>query len=448
MRDPQASLNFEADKVVRRLRMPLAPSHFLRSVLARRWVEEGHLVPFEILDEYTVTSPLYSFVTQPSEWCDAQLFEAGQLTLALQQQAVAEGFDLKDASAWNVIFDGLRPVFCDLMSFVALDSRKWWAAGQFARHFVLPLVVAQRRGLRACEVFKVWRDGLPPAVGRQMLGWSRYLTRYWPLVAAADDRAALRSAQPPATESRDDDPASITRFRRGLQASLSWMLDGVRPAHSTASTRQGAWLGYVSHRSHYPGSSVERKRETIAAWLAQVRPAWVADLGCNDGEFSAIALESGAHVVAIDSDHACIDALFRRQSASDRLFPVIAVLDDLNRGRGWAGTEYTGLTERLAQRVDLVMMLALVHHLAVAASVPMNVVAAFAAHCTRRWLIVELIGEADPQLALLCAQRQRTIDDFSIERQRAAFLAAGFAIEDEFNLAPAARTLLLLRLAS
>jgi len=443
MRDPQASLHFEADKVVRRLKSPLPASHFLRSALARRWVEEGHLVPFEILDERAVTSSRYAFVTQPSEWCDAQLFEAGQLTLTLQQQAVAEGFDLKDASAWNVIFDGLRPVFCDLMSFVPLDSRKWWAAGQFARHFVLPLLVADRRGLRACEVFRVWRDGLPPEVGRRMLGGGRFLTRYWPLMAQGELAVEVTEA-PFAHAAREE----IERFRAGLHASLEWMLAGARPRKQAAASGSNAWGGYVEQRTHYAGESLDAKRLFVDDAMARIKPDWVLDLGCNTGEFSRLALANGARVVALDADHSSVQRLFREMPASSAVYPVVASLDDLSAGRGWGGDEHPGLPSRLAQQVDLVLMLALVHHLAVAASVPLNEVAMVAARWSRRWLIVEWIGEADPQLQMLCSQRQRSPEEFSITAQRSAFENAGWVVERESSLSPADRVIALMTLAA
>ena len=124
---------------------------------------------------------------------------------------------------------------------------------------------------------------------------------------------------------------------------------------------------------------------------------------------------------------------------------MVAAIDDLMGGRGWNGTEFPGLAERLRQRADVVLMLALVHHLAIGAAVPMAAVAEFAAACTRRHLVIEWIAADDPQLLELCAQRRRNPADFSLERQRATFAKAGCEIEAEVDLQPAMRTLALLR---
>ena len=111
MRDPDAAIRFEADRVVRMLHQPLPEEHFLHSVLAQRWVNAGVLVAFEHVGSREISAERLPFVTYPVDWCDAQLFAAAQLTLDLQREAIASGFDLKDASAWNVLFAGTRPVF-------------------------------------------------------------------------------------------------------------------------------------------------------------------------------------------------------------------------------------------------------------------------------------------------------------------------------------------------
>lgn len=418
MRDPAARLQLTDRAAIRHLHAPLPPSHFLRSALARRWATEARMVPFEVRGEHEIVAPRLPFVSRPDEWCDAQLHAAAAMTLDLQQEAVAGGFDLKDASAWNVLFNGTEPVFCDLLSFEELRDRRWWAAGQFARHFVLPLVLSRRRGLRAHQCFASWLDGVPSDSARRLLGPARYASRYWPLLMDADGSA--QASDPPVHESID----AVRHFREGLHASLRWLLRGVAPGSGRSAPTP--WSDYVDERDHYAGDSLRRKRAHIATWLSGERPGWVLDLGCNTGEFALMAIDHGAEVVAIDGDHECVQRLFL-SSPNRRLHPLLASLDDLPGERGWAGREQRGLAERLGGRFDMVMMLGLVHHLMIAASIPIEQVAQFAAQCTRRWLIVEWIDGTDRQARLLCAQRRRDVSEFRIDAQREAFSAAGFS---------------------
>ncbi|SHL95376.1 class I SAM-dependent methyltransferase [Rhizobacter sp. OV335] len=445
MRDPQGRIRFEGERVLRTLVRPLPADHFLQSPLAARWVAERRLVAFDRQDDTTLMSPRLPFVTQPTEWCDAQLHDAAALTLAMQREAVSAGFDLKDASAWNVLFDGCQPIFCDLLSFVPLAERKWWAMGQYARHFLFPLLASRRRGLRAHEVFTMWRDGMAAPTARRLFGRGLYMTRYGSLLLGESGSGATRhSALADAPQPDAQALAGTVSFRNGLHSALEWMLAGVAPRPLRDAAAAG-WAGYEQDRPHYGGDSLQRKRATVADWLSRVAPAWVLDMGCNTGEFSRMAVQHGAQVVALDADHDSIERLYRETPAGTRLYPLVARLDDIGAGRGWAGGEHPGLAQRLAGRFDLVMMLALVHHLAIGAAVPLEEVARFAAGCTRDALIVELIDASDPQLVSLCNQRQRRPEEFSVDRQRAAFRAAGLRIEAEVDLAPAGRTLALLR---
>jgi SAM-dependent methyltransferase len=445
MRDPQGRIRFEGERVLRTLVSVLPADHFLRSALASRWVAQGRLVAFEWQGDATLASPRLPFVTQPTEWCDAQLHAAGALTLEMQREAVSAGFDLKDASAWNVLFDGCRPIFCDLLSFMPLTERKWWAMGQYARHFLFPLLASRRRGLRGHDVFTMWRDGMAAPTARRLFGRSLYLTRYGSLLLGeAATREARHSALADAPQPDAQARAGTVTFRNGLHSALDWMLAGVAPRPLREAAVAG-WAGYEQDRPHYAGDSLQRKRDTVAGWLSRLAPGWVLDMGCNTGEFSRMAAQQGAQVVALDADHDSIERLYRETPAGTRLYPLVARLDDIGAGRGWAGSEHPGLAQRLAGRFDLVMMLALLHRLAIGAAVPLDEVARFAASCTRDALVVELIDASDPQLVSLCNQRQRRPEEFSIERQRAAFRAAGFRIEAEVDLAPAGRTLALLR---
>lgn len=439
MRDPQASVTFEADRVLRHLNEALPADHFLRSELARAWMDRGDLVPFEMLSPTVVAARRLQFVTHPFEWCDSQLHAAARLTLRLQQEAVAAGFDLKDASAWNVIFDGARPVFCDLMSLQPLRDRKWWAAGQFARHFILPLLLSRRRGLQAHQAFSMWRDGVPEHVAREMLGPRRFLGRYWPLMVSSPTRDAHDAvSQSPV---RDYDGEAIKSFRSSLLGGLSWMLEGVSPRRDRVG-KATYWQDYAEARAHYEASTLALKRQQVGQWLMRLKPAWALDLGCNAGEFSRIATGAGAQVIAVDADHGAIERVWA--SGDPGLHPVVAHLDDLSGGRGWEGREHPGLSDRLVQSVDVTLMLALVHHLAVGASIPLSEIATFAARCTRRWLIVELISSDDVQLRSLCEQRLRDPLEFGIDRQKAAFAAARFEVVDQVELGQGERVLVLM----
>jgi hypothetical protein len=182
----------------------------------------------------------------------------------------------------------------------------------------------------------------------------------------------------------------------------------------------------------------------VAQWLTKLQPAWTLDLGCNSGEFSQLALDVGSQVIALDGDHDAVQAMYVHHAGQRKLYPVLASLDDIHSGRGWAGVEHTGLAKRLNGCADVVLMLALIHHLSIAGAVHLEQVADFAAACTRRWLVVEWLEPSDPQVQQLCAQRRRNVNEFAVDSQRQAFIDAGFELRQEVTLPQGYRHLALL----
>jgi hypothetical protein len=122
------------------------------------------------------------------------------------------------------------------------------------------------------------------------------------------------------------------------------------------------------------------------------------------------------------------------------IFPVIANLADMTGGGGWCGSEYSSLFQRLTAAGDVVMMLALIHHLAISESIPFENIAKMAHQMSKRYLIVEFIGQDDPLLQRLAAQRQRSPAEFSIMSQECAF-APYFKTKATFNIPGTSRQL-------
>lgn len=433
MRDPQARAVLQPGAVFRHLREDLPADHPLHSSHAQRWIEQGWLIPFEWDGPRRLTSPRVPFVSAPDEWCDLQFADAANLTLSLLESANEASCDLKDASAWNVVFDGCKPVFCDLTSIEPLTTHHWWAAGQFARHFILPLWLSAETDTPAGNIFRMCREGASPEFARGLLGWRRFLSRCWPLLVEQSNNAAA-----PETASAAS-PKTLTH-RKHLVTSLRWMLESVTPQD----TMRTQWSRYTTEREHYSDAALARKKQLVDQWISHLHPACSLDLGCNTGEFTRIAVAHGSKVIAIDSDHGSVQTLYRDHPNSTLVHPVRAPLDDVRGGSGWAGREHAGLPERLCGQADLVMMLALIHHLTVGYAIPLEEIAKFAAGCTRRWLIIELIDPADPKLITLCAQRRRHPGEFTLARQRTALDEAGFVVRQEEALSPGHRILALL----
>lgn len=397
MRDPDGHVEFVGNEVLRTIKPGVSSIAFLKTEAARSMVNEGALLEYQFISDDKLVSPRIGFVSYPSEWCDSQLYDAARFTLTLARRALEQGYELKDASAYNIIFEGVFPRFCDHLSFVPITSKQWWAMGQFARHFILPLLLAKKLSWHALRFHQLSADGIDPAQASRLLGLKKFITLAWPMML---DRSSRDTSGDQLQLSIDVE----SPYHQSLIAYCGWCLKN--PCEKQSSD----WSGYVKTRSHYALEASFLKREVVVEWISHVSPNWVIDLGCNTGEFSYLAANAGPSVVAIDSDHACIAEIYRSavQRGLKKIYPVIADITDLHSGGGWLGTERPDLISRLKSCGELVMCLGLMHHFIAGNSIPLSHVAQFLAELTEKFLILEVISPTDPMVVSLMSSRRRS----------------------------------------
>jgi SAM-dependent methyltransferase len=438
MRDPVGRVEITQDAVLRHAYAPLSTSHFLDTDGAQTLIRERLLTPFQFESRSLLKARKVAFVSYPWEWTHGQFIDAASTTLDVAEEALRHGHELKDASAFNVLFNARQAEFCDHFSFQPILRREWWAYGQFVRHFLLPLAASKHAGQEAASVFKANLDGLPVGQARMLLGTRRFFHRIGLALLQGDakTRAPVNIAS---THGITLPQSTVKPLHGGVIQFLRWQLSGLkRPLLPST------WVDYEATRTHYTDQAVSQKRNAVDRWIRQVRPGWVADLGCNQGEFSLLAAEVAKGVIAVDADYSSIEGLQARLETRHNIHTVCAMLDDLDAGRGWLGGEYKGLIPRIHECADLVMALALTHHLAIGRGVPLPEVAKLMSACTRRYLIVEMIEPQDPMIQDLLANRSRTDSaSFSLDAQRSAF-AAHFRCLEEIILAGSARRLALM----
>jgi hypothetical protein len=75
--------------------------------------------------------------------------------------------------------------------------------------------------------------------------------------------------------------------------------------------------------------------------------------------------------VAVESDHACVDELYRhcKQKKISNITTILSDIAQPTPGVGWNNAEHTSLFNRL--NCDVVMALALLHHLCISKNVPL-----------------------------------------------------------------------------
>jgi ribosomal protein L11 methylase PrmA len=377
-----------------------------------------------------------AFISYPYEWSFGQLRDAGLLTLELQERALVRGLTLRDASAYNVQFDGGRPVFIDTLSFEPRkEGAPWMAYRQFCEHFLLPLALMSRVDIGLGSLLRTHLDGVPLELGARLLGarsWrSLGLLFHVRLHAAAQRR--YRDRAPGAAAQRPVNAGTLLGLVRSLRAGiegLEWNPAGTE------------WSDYTSD-NNYTAAAAGSKRELVTDLLRGrgVRTVW--DLGANTGEYSRAARAVAERVVAFDVDPAAVELNYRRVRAEEErgILPLFMDLTNPSPALGWAHRERHSLEQR--GPADALLALALVHHLAIGHNLPLGRIAEFLVRLGRT-LVIEFVPKSDSQVQRMLSTREDVFADYHREPFEAAF-REHFAIDGIVEVPESARTLYVMR---
>jgi SAM-dependent methyltransferase len=393
-----------------------------------------------VLEHERIAFPSFTY-----EWPVEMLHAAGRLTLDLALALLEEGHGLKDATPYNVLFKGPQPVFVDVCSIEARDRDDftWLAHAQFARTFLLPLLAQCDLGLPLAGLFLAKRDGLEPQDLYRMIGpLRRLMPPYLGLISLPTwlARAARKREATLYKKRLGGNPERSGFILAASLRRLARTLDRLTPTVMRAS----AWSTYMQRELSYSVAAFRQKEAFVEAALRERRAEHVLDVGGNTGHFSILAAKSGASVVAIDSDPTVVGEAWRRATVNDLdILPLVVDLARPSPGIGWRNAECPAFLERAKGRFDLVLMLAVVHHLLVTERIPLDAIVAVVAELTRERVLIEYVGPSDP-----CFRRiARGRDSLHASLSAAAFEAAWrprFRIERTEQIQGADRRLYLM----
>jgi SAM-dependent methyltransferase len=436
-RDPAGQLQLTHTHALRRIHPAAAEATlaFLASPLRTALEKSGFLISTEIVQpeahpsgdsgsspELWLRHPRIDPISYPWEWTTGQWRAAAELTLQIAGRAIDAGWTLKDATPLNILFVGARPILVDVLSLERRDphSSVWLAYGQFVRTFLLPLV-AERFLSWPLQATIFARDGYEPsAIYRALRPWERLYPDLLDVVTLATvfERSSAKKHTPGRLPSASNtDPALAKHILHKRIARL-----GKQIRRATRDEKSSQWSKYQQSASHYRPEDVEGKKEFIKSALKRCRPERVLDIGANTGTYSLMAAEAGAEVVALDSDAAAIESLWR--TALERGRAVTALVANIARPTpavGWRNREQLSLLDRLAGKFDLVLMLAVIHHLILREQLPLAHIGDLCASLTSRWLVLEWVPPSDSMYQEWLRGRDDLYGHFSEDDLKQAF---------------------------
>jgi hypothetical protein len=335
------------------------------------------------------------FISYPYEWCFEQYRDAALTTLRIQILAMQSGMTLKDASAYNIQFINGRAKLIDTLSFEKYAETPWAAYGQYCRHFFVPLTLMAHIDTQLCKMMQTYIDGIPLDLASSVLrgkGGFAAWQHIWLHARAlkAQSGAGNRGA-----------PAPLVMKKSLLEALLHSLLCAVENLHPRGEITE--WRDYYS-ATNYGAEGATHKERIVNAYLEKAAPfahAW--DFGANDGRYSRLALNYGATVVAFDRDHAAVTRNYLTvKKMGVNMLPLLFDLTSPSPAIGFANRERKTAGGR--GKPEIILMLAVVHHLALSNNVPLDRIARWLSSLGE-WVIIEFVPKEDTQVRLLLRTR-------------------------------------------
>lgn len=445
-RDPSGFLFYREGSLYRQINQSYKSQYrqARESGLFQLATDNGWMIPFEEVvdasfgsaDAYKVIKPqLLSFVSYPYEWCFSQIKDAALLTSDLHIAAIEHGMLLKDASIYNIQFAHGRPTFIDHLSFDMIDNHYAWPAyGQFCRHFLAPLLLMSYRDHRLALLLREFIDGVPLDMASCLLPKRTYLRlgvlMHLHLHAKSQVRFSNKVVDVKKSPANPKSLLAMAASLRRTVEKIEWKSGDTE------------WADYYGD-TNYNTEAMNSKMAAVETMLLKARPHNVWDIGGNIGVFSRIAAEKGIDTVCFDVDPSAVEQNYQqcRRETEKNVLPLVMDLTNPSPGLGFAGKERDSLSAR--GPVDLIMALALIHHLAISNNLPLSYIAEYMSGLAK-WLVIEFVPKEDSQVQRLLRTREDIFVNYNEDSFEEVFLNY-FEIVDKQGIKQSNRCLYLMR---
>ena len=375
------------------------------------------------------------YISYPYEWSFSMLKNAALLHIELLLAALDEDMILKDSSAYNIQWQGVNPVFIDIPSFEILPPGEPWVGyRQFCQLFLYPLFLQAYKKVEFHPWLRGSIDGIDPVQINNLMSTR---DRFRPGVLTNVYLQAKMQEKFSSTQKDVKTELKNAGFNKQLiRANVVRIRKLVNSLHWDASESQ--WSAYTETHS-YSDADQDRKAEFIEQVAATRNWKRVWDIGCNTGKFSRIAAKYSDYVIAMDSDHLCVDHLFRalQEEGIKNILPLCINMADASPGLGWRGLERKSLAGR--GMPDLILCLALVHHMVIGANIPLQELVEWLASLGAS-LVIEFVAKDDVMVKTLLRNKEDQYDDYTPELFK-DYLERKFDIHRVENLGSGARQL-------
>ena len=349
------------------------------------------------------------FISYPYEWSFDMYKDAAILTLQIAITSLQKGMILKDATPFNIQFHNGKPIFIDTLSFENYEEGKPWIAyRQFCECFLSPLLLMHYCHPDCAKLFTIYPNGIPMQVLVRLLPKRSKWNMNTFLHVHLQVKFSGRQKQKP-DKANNFSKQKLELLLKGLESFVQKI--SVKKVKTT-------WDDYYSD-TILGNDYLQAKTALVKSFINEIKFKTVIDLGANDGHFSLL-FGDDKEVIATDADANCINELYLniKKENKTNVLPLVNNITTPSPAIGWNNAERESITERL--KADLVLALALVHHLAIANNVPLGLIANWLQPMGEH-LILEFVPKSDEKVKQLLQHRTDIFDDYTLEYFKSIF---------------------------
>lgn len=418
-KDIDAQVFTEGEEVYRKIFESYKNNYtkLMDSGLYEHLVNKNLLIPHkevEKTENCIIIKPEKIFISYPWEWCFSQIKDAALATLEIQKIALEYNMTLKDANFFNIQFKDNKPVLIDTTSFEEYQEGELWCAyRQFCENFLTVLLLMSKVDIRLKNLITTNLDGIPLDLTSKLL----------PIKTRFNPGIFMHIHMHSKFQNKYSESRKKISAQRISKEQLKIFIDNlynvtneIKPPLS-----ETEWGEYYTF-TNYSDESFEKKKELIKSFCTELNPESVIDFGANNGMFSRIIRNNGSKMVySLDIDESAVEYNYQqaKQNNERNIIPLVYDIFNPSPNVGFENKERTDLRTRTG-RVNLVLALALIHHLRITGNIPFEKQAEFFSSYGK-YLIIEYVCKEDSKVQQMLLNRKDVFNDYSPESFERSF---------------------------
>jgi len=380
-RDPAGKIIYNQNRVFRilnnegvdRLRF-LQKKNLLNNLISKNFIIDSNELNKSDLDfqefnqKIIIEHKKLNYISYPYEWSFEQLKDAALHHLNFHIYLLENEATLIDGSAFNIQFDGYKPIFIDVLSIKEYQNGEYWKAHrQFCENFLNPLILKSKKNIDFNNWFKGNLEGITTKDLNSILNFrDKFSYNIFTQVVLLNylDNKAIRNEN-----------INLKKINQKIfpkKSFLSMLLNLKKFILSLKLKKDKTIWDDYSKNNSYKTSEENLKKNIVKKFAERYKFDLLADLGCNDGVYSEISLNNGCKsVVGFDYDLNAVNNAFKLAKKNKLNFlPIYFDASNPSSNLGWYQKERKGYLERM--NFSGMLSLAFEHHLAIAKNIPLD----------------------------------------------------------------------------